>query len=497
VNHVHARLFLDGAWREPLGRDSISVVCASTEEVIGSVPEASPADVDVAVAAARRAFDDHSGWSRWQPEARAAVLSRLADLLEAQGATTADLVGLQNGMPVHVGLMSEAVVPAGLLRYYAYLATAVPVEEERASLAGGLPTIVRREPLGVIAAVVPWNYPQSLTFFKLAPALAAGCTVVLKPSPETVLDAFLLADAVQAAGLPPGVLSIVPGGRELGAYLVAHPGVDKVAFTGSTAAGRRIAATCGELLRPVTLELGGKSAAIVLDDVDLTQLGAGLFAATLQNNGQTCYLGTRILAPRARYGEIVELVAEMASQLTVGDALDPATRIGPLATSRQRERVEGYLVAGRASGATLVTGGGRPLGLTRGWFVEPTVFSEVDNRSTLAQEEIFGPVLCVIPFDSDDDAVAVANDSAFGLGGSVWTSDESRGLDLARRVRTGTIGLNGYALDIGAPFGGVKASGLGRELGPEGLLSYQAIKTIYRSERGVPVGPDTSRRLYP
>ena len=340
---------------------------------------------------------------------------------------------------------------------------------------------MRREPIGVVGAIVPWNYPQTLAAFKYGAALAAGCTVVMKPSPETVLDAFLLAEAIEAAGIPAGVINIVPGGRELGAYLVAHRDVDKVAFTGSTAAGRRVAETCGRLLRPVTLELGGKSAAIVLEDadLDLAKIGNDLFAATLVNNGQTCYLGTRVLAPRSRYDEVVDTLAAFASSMAVGDALDPGTQIGPMASQTHRDRVEGYIAKGSSDGARLVVGGGRPRDLDRGWFVEPTVFADVDNSSTIAQEEIFGPVLSVIPYGDVDDAIRIANDTDYGLGGSVWTTDAERGKDVARRVRTGTIGINKYLPDPAAPFGGIKASGIGRELGPGAISAYQQFKSIY------------------
>ncbi|MFE4778318.1 aldehyde dehydrogenase, partial [Streptomyces sp. NPDC056716] len=353
-------------------------------------------------------------------------------------------------------------------------------EETRAALFGGR-TLVRRTPIGVVAGIAPWNFPATLASFKYAPALAAGCTIVLKPSPETVLDSYLLAEAVIEADLPPGTVNIVPGGRETGAHLVAHPDVNKVAFTGSTAAGRSIAETCGRLLRPVTLELGGKSAAIILDDaqLDLAALAEKLFVATLVNNGQTCFLGTRVLAPRSRYAEVVDLFTTFAASLKIGDALDETTQIGPMATAHHRERVESYIAKGRDEGARLTTGGGRPRGLDRGWFVEPTVFADVDNASAIAQEEIFGPVLSVIPYADVDDAVRIANDSAYGLGGSVWTGDAERGLAVAKRVETGTIGINGYLPDIASPFGGVKASGTGRELGPEALSAYQNIQSVY------------------
>jgi len=471
-------VFIGGEWAAPQGSGRIAVIAASTEEQVGSVPEGTNADIDLAVAAARGAFEDPAGWSAWPVEDRAQALERLAEALEARAEETARRVSLQNGMPISIALQTEAVFPAALARYYAGLARASVFEEERVGLLGGTIRVLHK-PVGVVGAIVPWNFPQALTMFKLAPLLAAGCTAVIKPSPETVLDSLLLADAVIEAGLPAGVVNIVAGGRELGAYLVEHPGVDKVAFTGSTAAGRAIARRCGELLRPVTLELGGKSAAIVLDDAELSQSAEALFGATLLNNGQTCYLGTRVLAPRARYEEIVGIFAGLAEALEVGDSLDPATQIGPMASARQRERVEGYIERGRAEGGRVVVGGGRPVGREQGWFVAPTVFADVENSHTIAREEIFGPVLAVIPYDGVDDAVAIANDSDYGLGGSVWTTDEERGEAVARRVQTGSIGINHFTLDPAAPFGGVKASGLGRELGPEGLAAYLQLQSIY------------------
>jgi aldehyde dehydrogenase (NAD+) len=285
--------------------------------------------------------------------------------------------------------------------------------------------------------------------------------------------------AARAAGLPAGVLNVVPAGREVGAYLVEHPGVDKVSFTGSTAAGRSIAAKCGQLLRPVTLELGGKSAAIVLDDADLGSSLESFFASTLLNNGQICWLGTRVLAPKSRYDEIVDTITDMASSLIIGDPLDPSTQVGPLVSERQRQRVEGYIAKGKSEGGRITSGGGRPANQGRGWYVEPTIFADVDRKATIAQEEIFGPVLSIIPYENDQDAVDVANDTEYGLGGSVWTADPERGADFARRVRTGTIGVNGYSNDPFSPFGGIKSSGMGRELGPEGLMPFQQLKTIY------------------
>ncbi|GAA2258059.1 aldehyde dehydrogenase [Streptomyces amakusaensis] len=473
--------YIGGAWVAPSTDRVIVPIDPSTEQPLGGVPEGAEADIDRAVLAARRAFEDPAGWSGWDPARRAEVMERFAVEIDARADGFVERVSSQNGMPVAVAAQLETGYPSAVLRYYAGLARTSAFEEVRPGLLGGS-VEVRRLPVGVVAAIVPWNFPQALSMFKIAPAMAAGCALVVKPSPETVLDSYLLAEAAEAAGVPAGVINIVPAGREVGAYLVSHPGVDKVAFTGSTPAGRSIAEACGRLLRPVTLELGGKSAAIVLDDIelDLASIGEGLFSSTLLNNGQTCFLGTRVLAPRHRYAEVVDAFTALAESLPVGPALDPATRIGPLATARQRDRVESYIAQGIASDARLTTGGRRPKHQDRGWFVEPTVFADVDNGSAVAQEEIFGPVLALIPYDGVDEAVRIANDSAFGLGGTVWTSDPERGAAVARRIATGSIGVNRYVPDPAAPFGGIKSSGLGRELGPEGLMAYQQPQTVYR-----------------
>lgn len=474
VDHDH--LYLGGGWSAPATSERIEVRSATTHERVGSVPAAGEADVDAAVASARSAFDDPSGWASWSTDQRGEVLERFAVALEERGAETARRVTVQNGMPIWLSQQWEQGFPPLLVRYFAGLVGQTQ-EEFRAGLLGKQ-TLITRQPIGVAALIVPWNVPQALTFLSLAPALAAGCTVVLKPSPETVLDAYSVAEAAEAAGLPPGVLSIVPGGRDTGAYLVSHPGVDKVSFTGSTEAGRQVAVACGELLRPVTLELGGKSAAVILDDVDLEPHLETLFATTMINNGQVCWSGTRILVPSTRYDEITATLADLYSGLKVGDPLDPATQIGPLVSQRQRERVEGYIAKGKQE-ARLLVGGGRPEGIDQGWFVEPTVFADVDPKATIAQEEIFGPVLSLIRYDDEEHATQIANDSQFGLGGSVWTSDAQRGERFARTVHTGSFGVNGYTNDPSAPFGGVKASGLGRELGTEGLGAFQEIKSIY------------------
>jgi aldehyde dehydrogenase (NAD+) len=471
-------LFIGGGWIKPMGSEHISVLAASTEEPVGSVPDGTNADIDVAVRAARTAFEDPNGWSSWTSEDRAQALERLAGAMQGRGEEIAHRVALQNGMPISLALQIEAVVPAVLAQYYAGLIRQTALEEARPGLLGGTVEVLRK-PVGVVGAIVPWNYPQTLAMFKLAPLLAAGCTVVMKPSPETVLDSLLLAEAILEAGLPAGVVNIVPAGREVGAYLVEHPDVDKVAFTGSSASGRTIARRCGELLRPVTLELGGKSAAIVLDDADLAGATEALFGATMMNNGQTCTNCTRVLAPRPRYEEVLEVLGGLADGLVVGDSLDPATQVGPVASAKQRDRIEGYIEKGRAEGGRIVAGGGRPPGQDRGWFVQPTIFADVANSDTIAREEIFGPVLAVIPYDGVDQAVAIANDSEFGLGGSVWSRDAERAQDVARRVQSGSIGINHYTIDPVGPFGGVKASGIGRELGPEGLEAYLQLQSIY------------------
>jgi betaine-aldehyde dehydrogenase len=337
---------------------------------------------------------------------------------------------------------------------------------------------VRQEAIGVVAAITPWNVPLFTAMLKLAPALAAGCTVVLKPSPETPLDAYYLAEAIAKTDIPPGVINILPADREAGEYLVRHPGVDKVSFTGSTVAGRKIGAICGEQIKRCTLELGGKSAAIILDDANLDEAIPGLLPGALMNTGQACVAQTRILASRARYNDVVESLAAAVAAMKQGDPMDETVELGPMFAKRQMDRVLDYINIGKAEGARIATGGSRPAGMDSGWFVEPTVFADVDNSMRIAQEEIFGPVLVVIPYDDEADALRIANDSNYGLSGSVWTTDIERGLDVARQVRTGTYTINGMGMDFRSPFGGYKQSGIGRELGPEGLAAFCEYKTI-------------------
>ena len=464
--NVRDTFYIGGEWVKPSSDRRFTLINANTEEVLGSTPEALEADVDRAVAAARKAFDQ-GPWGRSTAAERVAVIQSFIGALAKRSSDIARAVSSQNGMPVSISEGFEGQFPLGLLGYYAELASSLENIETRPSQMGK-ETLVSRKAIGVVAAIVPWNFPVVLAISKIAPALAAGCTVVIKPSPGTILDSYLLADAAHEAGVPAGVLNWVPADREAGAHLVSHPGVDKVAFTGSTGAGRIIARACGELLRPVTLELGGKSAAIILDDADLNTVVAGIPTASIFNNGQTCYSCTRILAPKSRYGQVVDALASMAAGLKVGDALDPNTQIGPMASAGHRERVLGYIEKGKAE-AKLIAGGGKPKAQSRGWFVEPTIFADVSNDATIAREEIFGPVLSVIPYADEAEAIRIANDSQFGLGGSVWSTDAGRARSVAAQVATGTIGINGYVPSIGSPFGGIKASGLGRDLGPEAL----------------------------
>jgi acyl-CoA reductase-like NAD-dependent aldehyde dehydrogenase len=468
-------MFIGGKLAGADSGERIDVVNPATEEVIGQIADGNPADVSNAVAAARDAFAE---WSATPPAERAERLGAFADALDRHGQQIAATVTAQNGMPLSISRYANHLSPVNYYRYFAGLA-ALHEEEENRTGPDGTAAIVRREPYGVVAAIVPWNAPHILLSWKVGPALAAGNTVVVKPAPETSLDLVHYAEAAQEAGIPPGVINYVTGGRGTGEALIAHLGVGKIAFTGSTDAGQAIAKVAAERLIPVTLELGGKSAAIIADDADLSAFAAAIPANCVANSGQICYSLTRILAPRSRYDEVVEVVAATMAALPVGDPLDAGTLLGPLVTERQRARVERYIEIGKAEGASVVTGGGRVEAQPRGWYVEPTVFRDVDNSMTIAREEIFGPVLAVIAYDDDDDAVRQANDSDYGLGGAVFTADAQRGLRIARQVQSGSFGVNRYGIAAYAPFGGYKRSGLGRELGPESLSAYTQAKSIY------------------
>jgi aldehyde dehydrogenase (NAD+) len=471
-------LFVGGRWTAPTTDAVIDVVSPHTEEPVARVAAAGPGDVDAAVAAARAAVDE-GAWPHVDPAERVAAVRRLAELYAARQKEMAGLITEEMGSPITFSRFAQVGLPAAMLGALADVAAAHVWEGPRPG-AFGQDVVVRKEPVGVVAAIVPWNYPQFLIVGKLAPALLAGCAVVLKPAPETPLDANLLAEMVAELDLPPGVVSVLPGGRAVGEQLVGHTGVDKVSFTGSTAVGRQVAATCGAALKRVSLELGGKSAAVVLDDADPAAVAKGIHVAALVNSGQTCVAQSRVLVPESRHDELVDALAAMVDGLTVGDPGDKATDIGPLVAQRQQQRVRGYLDVGVEEGARLVRGGPElPDGVDRGWYVRPTLFAGVDNRMRIAQEEIFGPVLTVVPYRDEDEAVRLANDSDYGLSGSVWTADSERGMAIARRVRTGSFGVNQpYGMDPAAPFGGTKASGIGRELGPEGLDEYLETKAI-------------------
>jgi acyl-CoA reductase-like NAD-dependent aldehyde dehydrogenase len=464
----------------------IEVVNPHTEEVIAHVPTASVADVDVAVTAARQAFDT-GPWGRTDAAERVAIVRQFADLYEKRIDDLADVITAEMGAPVRWAKRSHTALPLYMIRAFANLAEGYAWEEPRPGLYGR-DVLLRREPMGVVAAIVPWNMPQFTFVVKAIPALLAGCCVVIKPSPETPLDANLVAELAAEAGLPPGVLSVVHGGAETGAALVEHPGVDKVSFTGSTASGRVVGAACGTNLKRVSLELGGKSAGIALADADPEAFAAAQRVAGLMNSGQVCTALTRLVVPAKRQAEFVDALAVMFDSVVVGDPSDPETEMGPLVTSRHRTRVLDYIGVGQSEGARLVRGGaGMPDGIERGWYIRPTLFADVDNDMRIAREEIFGPVISVLAAADDAEAIRIANDTEYGLSGSVWTADVERGLNVARQIRSGTFGVNQqYPMDPAAPFGGLKHSGVGKELGREGLESFLETRSISTAAPVVP-----------
>jgi aldehyde dehydrogenase (NAD+) len=472
MNLARTDFYLDGHWVAASSRDTLPVQNPATEETIATVPAGTAEDVGRAVAAARAAFD---GWAATAPADRAAALDRLHTALAARAEEIARTVALELGSPLTLATRVQAGLPLIVLRGYVDLAARPPAEETVGH------SLVVREPVGVVGAITPWNYPLHQIVAKLAPALAAGCTVVVKPSELTPLVAYLLLDAVDEAGLPPGVVNLVTGtGPVVGEALAAHPDVDMVSFTGSTAVGRRISHLAADRVARVALELGGKSANVILDDADLpAAVKAGVGNAFL-NSGQTCTAWTRMLVHRSRYDEALALAEKAAQGYALGDPFDPATRLGPLVSAAQRQRVRDHIERGLADGGRLVTGGLDAPAPERGFFVAPTVIADVDPDSALAQEEVFGPVLAVIPVDDDDHAVAVANNSRYGLAGAVWSGDEQRALRVARRMRTGAVDVNGAPFNPFAPFGGYKQSGLGRELGTFGLDEFLQTKAIQR-----------------
>lgn len=469
------KLFIGGKWVEPSTTEVIEVHSPATGELVGKVPLAAEADVNAACAAARKAFDE-GPWPQMSPQERGAVLAAAVKIMEERADELKFLLGAETGQPPTIVDMMQYGAAMSAFVHYAGAADKFTWRDFRDGVYGQ--TMVVREPIGVVGAVTAWNVPFFLAANKLGPALLAGCTIVLKPASETPLSVFAMAEMFAEAGLPEGVLSIVPGGPETGRALTSNPELDKYTFTGSSAVGKEIAKIAAENLKACTLELGGKSAAIILEDADLDSTLPMLVFSGLMNTGQACVGQTRILAPRSRYDEVVEKLAEAVRNMPVGGSDNAGAMIGPLISERQRERVEGYIKQGVDEGARIVTGGGRPEGLDDGWFVQPTVFADVDNSMVIAQEEIFGPVLAVIAYDTEDDAVRIANDSVYGLAGSVYTTDNDKAMKIASKIRTGTYAVNMYAFDPGAPFGGYKNSGIGRENGWEGIESYCEQKSI-------------------
>ncbi len=476
-NHIrnpHA-LFIGGDWVQPSTDTSFDVIDSTTEEVFLTVAEAQALDIERAVAAARAAFDT-GPWPRLSPAERGAWLNKIADAWEKRGEALADTWALESGVVRAMSVHSAKGV-AQTFRYYAGLGETFAWEEKRTS-SMGQPALLVREPVGVVAAIIPWNAPHSLMGFKVAAALIAGCTVIVKASPEAPASPYMMAEICEEIGLPAGVVNVLTAERAVSELLVRSPGVDKVSFTGSTAAGRKIASICGERIARVTLELGGKSPAVILDDYDLDTAAESIARTAPIMTGQVCASLTRIIISDKRHDAFVDALSASFDKIKVGDPFDATTQMGPLAMERQRDRVESFIAQGKAEGARLATGGGRPAHLNRGYFVEPTVFANVDNCSAIAREEIFGPVVSVIPASSEEQAIAIANDSIYGLNSSVFTHDPDRAYAVGRQLRAGTVGHNGFKSDFNIAFGGFKQSGVGREGGIEGLHPYLETKTM-------------------
>lgn len=475
--------YINGQWIKAVGDKRNPVVDPAIGEQWGSVPEATPEELDTTVAAARSALTE---WGALSGAQRAEYLVKIADEIEARAEPLALTNTRENGSPISEtrGAASNA---AGIFRYFATLAPWLDGDDIRPFPAGGAESLVDKDPIGVCGLIAPWNFPINLVVIKLAPALLAGCTTVIKPASPTPLSIRFILEAIDAAGVPAGVVNLLTGSGRFGNQLVRHPGVDKVAFTGSTPVGKKIAAACGELLRPVTLELGGKSSAIVLPDADLDTLSSRLVRSCMRNTGQTCYISTRIIAPASRYDEVVQTVADTIAAGVQGDPLDDATVFGPVASKSQYDTVMEYIASGHEEGARAVTGGTPASnlgeGLESGEFITPTVFADVTPKMRISREEIFGPVITILKYDDSqgvDEAVTLANNTKFGLGGIVFGSDEKRALDVARQVDSGSVGINFFGSNHSAPFGGRHDSGMGVEYGIEGLSAYLTYKSIHR-----------------
>jgi aldehyde dehydrogenase (NAD+) len=471
------RLFIGGEWIAPSTSETFDVIDCSTEEIVTTVAKSTSADMQRAVEAARKAFDA-GPWPRLTHQERAVYLGRFADHLEARSNEFARVWSIETGIVYKLAQSRIGSFMAGTFRQYAEMASTFAFTEEHQTVTGNSGYRVF-EPVGVVAAIIPWNSPAGLIALKMAPALLAGCTLVIKSPPEAPCSAYLFAEVCEEVGLPAGVVNVVTADRAVSEELACNPQVDKITFTGSTAAGRRIASIAGDRLARTTLELGGKSPAIVLDDYDIESAGQALGNSCFgYNSGQICFSLTRVIVPRSKHDAMVETLSSIAKKIVLGDPFAAATSSGPLASARQRDMVEGFIFKGIVEGATLATGGKRPSHLGRGFFFEPTVFGNVDNRSTIAREEIFGPVLCVIPADDAVNAIQIANDTPFGLNAAVFTNDRDRAMRVARQIRSGTVGHNGLRVDFSLGFGGFKQSGIGREGGVEGLKAFMESKTI-------------------
>ena len=474
--HVLKNFYIGGDWVKPQSDQKLELISPVTEECFLSLPEASTADVDRAVKAARQAFD-HGPWPRMTPQERSKFVLAIGEEMKKRAPLLTDVWTAQVGAPKSFAGYIINFAPQ-LFEFYGKLGASADFAETRDMMNGGKALVIR-EPVGVVAIITPWNAPMVLMSYGVAAALTAGCTIVAKPAPETPIEGQLLAECAEAVGLPPGVLNVVPAGREVGDYLINRPEIDKVSFTGSVAGGKRIAEVCAKRLARYTLELGGKSPALIMDDADLANAIGTIVPFAMPMTGQICFSLTRVLVSKKRHDEVVDAYSQAVKKIAVGDPWKADTQMGPLSMKRQLDRVMGYIEKGRKEGAKLVTGGGRPKDMNHGYFVEPTIFSNVDTDMTIAKEEIFGPVVSVMPYDNEEDAIRIANSSTYGLSGAVFTNDPDKGLALARRIRTGNVSINGLKLDNAVPFGGYKESGVGRVGGPEGLEAYQEIKSVY------------------
>ena len=469
------KFFINGQWTAPSSRESIDVHNAGTGEVMGKVPAGTEKDIEAAVAAARAAFE---GWSATPAAKRAEYLQKISDGLKARAAELGSTIAQEVGMPIKLAGRIQAGLPIANFANYAKIVSGFEFEQKAGN------SLVVREPVGVVGAITPWNYPLHQIALKVAPALAAGCTVVLKPSEVAPFNAFILAEVIEAAGLPKGVFNLVTGfGPAAGEALVKHPQVDMISFTGSTRAGKRISEVAAQTVKRVALELGGKSASVILEDADLAAAVKGTVNGCYLNSGQTCTALTRMLVPASKYDEAAKLAVEAAKGFTLGDPMSEATRLGPLSSKMQLDRVRDYIKKGQAEGAELLAGGAdQPDGIegknAGGYFVKPTIFGKVKNSMTIAQEEIFGPVLSIIPYKDEEEAVRIANDTPYGLAGAVWSADDARAQKVARRIRAGQVDVNGGAFNMSAPFGGFKQSGHGREAGVYGLEEFLEYKSL-------------------